>query len=68
MSKNCRLVSICARLNRKNFHSRLEVEKVTLKSMGFHATIELNVVDHSLVLVAREREGVANCNTSLACN
>ena len=66
MSKNCRLVSICARLNRKNFHSRLEVEKVTLKSMGFHVTIELNVVDHSLVLEVREE--VANCNTSLACN
>ena len=29
--------------------------------MGFHVTIELNVVDHSLVLEARE--GVANCNT-----
>ena len=34
--------------------------------MGFLVAIELNVVENSLVLDARE--GVANCNISLACN
>ena len=44
---------------------RMEIN-LNKKSMGFHVTIELDVVDHSLVLQARE--GAANCNTSLACN